>query len=166
MGERYSLNNMPFKDRFKRAQYQKAYWKGYYADPRTRAIHRRGVKAATARRRKMLRAWLDAYKLNAGCRKCGYSTHPAALDFAHRDRSTKVINIADVANRGNWSLSRTKVEVMKCDVLCANCHRIETVEEHHYKAVSSNGRSAALQAEKPGSTPGTATMWLPELNWN
>jgi len=63
------------------------------------------------------------YKLKAerGCARCG-EKNPVVLDFHHRDRSTK-----HFVKSQQWvtvSLETLMVEVEKCDVLCANCHRI------------------------------------------
>lgn len=73
---------------------------------------------------------LDSIKVDRGCTDCGYATHPAALDFDHRDPSTKSFDVAT-----NWSRSweRLLAEIAKCDVRCRNCHaiRTHTVEGAH-----------------------------------
>ena len=54
---------------------------------------------------------------------CGGSFPPVCMDFDHRDGSTKVNSIA------HWSLSDLPglmAEVAKCDLVCANCHRLRT----------------------------------------
>ncbi|MEL0011655.1 MAG: HNH endonuclease, partial [Bacteroidota bacterium] len=55
------------------------------------------------------------------CEMCGES-HPAALDFHHRDPSEKDTNLASVVGMG-WSRDRIIREINKCDVICSNCHR-------------------------------------------
>ena len=54
------------------------------------------------------------------CMDCGYDASPAALEFHHRDASTKEFGL------GNWhgSWQRLLAEAAKCDLLCANCHRL------------------------------------------
>lgn len=56
------------------------------------------------------------------CVECGVRFHPAAMDFHHRDRSQKDLKYTA------WSyvLKHDELlrEVEKCDVICANCHRI------------------------------------------
>lgn len=47
------------------------------------------------------------------------------MDFDHKDKSLKLGNIAHMAVR-NWSLEKIKQEINKCEVVCANCHRIRT----------------------------------------
>lgn len=57
------------------------------------------------------------------CSKCGYSKCDDALDFHHPDPHAK-----DTSFRSwrYWGLEKAKVELDKCILLCANCHR----EEH------------------------------------
>lgn len=71
------------------------------------------------------REWVIAYKLEHGCADCGYSAHHAALDFDHRPGTTKVRDIKSGQQLGWQALMD---EVAKCDVVCANCHRIRTYE--------------------------------------
>lgn len=66
---------------------------------------------------------IDRYKLDKGCIDCGYREHPAALDFDHRDPSLKYANIAQMIT---YSWGAIKRELDKCDLRCANCHRIKT----------------------------------------
>ena len=75
------------------------------------------------------REWLNTIKVDIGCAICGYNKHPAALDFDHRDPSTKSFNISQDPKR---SLQSILDEIAKCDVLCANCHRIQTYDKQHY----------------------------------
>lgn len=76
--------------------------------------------------RKRKKEWLDTQKTQ--CSKCGES-HVACLDFHHRDPSTKemLLSVA-VSHR---SVETLKAEVAKCDILCANCHRILHWNERH-----------------------------------
>jgi hypothetical protein len=63
-------------------------------------------------------------KLERGCMDCGYRAHAEALDFDHRDPDTKGGNIAQMTSSA--SLERIIVEIEKCDVVCANCHRVRS----------------------------------------
>lgn len=71
------------------------------------------------------KAWVVAYKLEHGCADCGYAEHPAALDFDHRPGTVKVREIKSGQHLG-WAALLAEVE--KCEVVCANCHRIRTAE--------------------------------------
>ena len=72
------------------------------------------------------RAELINFKLERGCMDCGYNKHGAALDFDHRPGTEKLFMIMrDGLTRSPQALWD---EVAKCDVVCANCHRIRTAE--------------------------------------
>lgn len=73
---------------------------------------------------KELTAWVRT--LRKACVRCG-EDHPACLDFHHIDPSKKVISIAN-AVRSSWSKERLLTEIAKCEVLCSNCHRKETLK--------------------------------------
>lgn len=66
-----------------------------------------------------VRTFLEDTK-SSGCKVCG-EPHFACLDFHHRDPKEKKFNIG--MQVGTYSLKKLRVEVAKCDVLCANCHR-------------------------------------------
>lgn len=78
-------------------------------------------KAVTERRRKLKLMAIEY--LGGKCEHCGYDKCPDAFDFHHRDPSQKDFGIGS-GNSISWD--RTKVELDKCALLCANCHR----EEH------------------------------------
>lgn len=48
-------------------------------------------------------------------------THPACLDFHHRDPKQKRFCVA--SHQGNCSIDELLTEIAKCDVICSNCHR-------------------------------------------
>lgn len=81
------------------------------------------VRRAYAHRTgQLFRAYLAAEKLAHGCAKCGYNEHPAALDFDH----IRGVKLYDVSKTN--TIEKATIEIAKCQVLCANCHRIETYE--------------------------------------
>lgn len=62
--------------------------------------------------------------LGGKCSHCGWAPSApyefAALDFHHRDPSTKNHDI-----KGNLTLSKSAhAEIQKCDLLCSRCHRL------------------------------------------
>ena len=67
------------------------------------------------------RAWLDSLK-NTPCEDCGGMFPPECMDFDHV-RGKKEFGIATSINGGRKRLAK---EIAKCDVVCANCHRIRT----------------------------------------
>lgn len=75
----------------------------------------------TARRHRVMDE-MDSIKLEAGCCRCGYKEHPAALEFHHTDPSTKTDGVARLYMGRRERLDE---ELAKCEVICANCHNIE-----------------------------------------
>lgn len=74
------------------------------------------------RRRRELRQQVLDYLLTHPCVECGFSD-PRALDFDHL--RNKVDSIAKMVNDCKpWAVIED--EITKCQVLCANHHRIKT----------------------------------------
>lgn len=71
-------------------------------------------------RRAANRRWVDEYKTSRGCIDCGYNAHPVALDLDHVS-GVKRMNVTVMMG---YRLERLQEEVAKCEVRCANCHRI------------------------------------------
>ncbi len=84
------------------------------------------VIAEVVARKKRLREQVKEYKLEKGCTDCGYREHYAALDFDHigDDKFKGVSRMVDAG----YSWKRIKQEIDKCEVVCANCHRIRTTD--------------------------------------
>jgi hypothetical protein len=125
----------------------RAYERKYYALNREkfRAKHRAyaqqhpsKVKATNAKQReryKPVQAAINALKLKMGCCDCGYNTNPVALDFDHV-RGKKTFNVCYLT----YNLKRALAEIEKCELRCANCHRIAT-----------HNRRRAKQTEVPAT---------------
>jgi hypothetical protein len=71
-----------------------------------------------------IRDQLDAIK-SAPCMDCGKAFHPCQMDFDHRPGTVKVTNIGRMVN-DEYSLGDILDEISKCDLVCANCHRLRT----------------------------------------
>lgn len=81
-----------------------------------------------------IRGMVSGYKASSGCKICGIN-NPVVLEFDHRDSENKSFDISQgVSNGYGWE--RLLSEMDKCDVLCANCHRIKTSKDYwnSYKA--------------------------------
>jgi hypothetical protein len=67
-----------------------------------------------------IRSYVNSLK-NRPCHDCGLSFPPVCMDFDHRPTESKGREV---------SVCRTVVqvdaEVAKCDLVCANCHRLRT----------------------------------------
>jgi hypothetical protein len=89
-------------------------------------MDRDGWISLTSRKRQRLkrRSKLDRIQLNQGCQRCGYDSNARALQFHHRSREEKAFSVSSAYINTEVSWDETKDEIKKCDVLCANCHRI------------------------------------------
>lgn len=56
--------------------------------------------------------------------KCGWSGDVSGFDFHHRNPEEKSFNISGL-KLASISWEEAKVELNKCDLLCALCHRLE-----------------------------------------
>jgi len=66
------------------------------------------------------------YLKEHNCIDCG-NDNPILLDFDHRDDVEKINEISNLVK--SWTWLRLMTEIDKCDVRCANCHRIRTAKQ-------------------------------------
>ena len=63
--------------------------------------------------------------LGGKCFRCD-TTHPAALDFHHKDPEEKMFSIGDMLMHSKRiPLDVLEIEIKKCELLCKNCHAIK-----------------------------------------
>jgi hypothetical protein len=62
------------------------------------------------------------------CADCGGSFPPICMDFDHVG-DDKVMNVSKM---GRYSIERILEEIAKCEVVCANCHRLRTANRGQY----------------------------------
>lgn len=100
------------------------------------------TKITLTRQRKIKILAID-YK-GGQCQRCGYNKYVGALDFHHLNPLIKDDNWNNFKNRKFDS--RFKLELDKCELLCANCHREihaeinGTIAEGFSTGVKSQGR--------------------------
>jgi AcrR family transcriptional regulator len=87
-------------------------------------VFRSRARSYVKDQRQKFRARIQAIKLEAGCADCHYNGHPAALDFDHLAGTEKMFTIGSAGSGHAWR--DVLLEIAKCDVVCANCHRIRT----------------------------------------
>jgi predicted HNH restriction endonuclease len=101
----------------------------YYAANKEKCLtrHRQwyedNKESVTTKQREKKRArklWAIEY-LGGQCAACNQVVPPAAFEFHHLDPETKD---RDPSKMLHLSLDRLKLELAKCQLLCANCHRI------------------------------------------
>lgn len=79
------------------------------------------------RRRKTNRQLVDEIKSTTPCFDCKKLYPPECMDFDHlRDKLANISKL--VATDCSWS--RIEVEMEKCELVCANCHRIRTFSRY------------------------------------
>ena len=114
---------MPYKDKNKQKEYSKKYGEKYYLRNKQDIIEKNRIN-----RKKHREKWRE-FKKTLSCEKCGLS-HPATIDFHHPLNSGET-KVSFYVQQNQWK--RAYEEVAKCQVLCANCHRILHYEERFEK---------------------------------
>lgn len=79
----------------------------------------RGCNTAAILKRKLKLKRKLIEERGSGCERCTYDKCLGALHFHHLDRSTKNFSLSRLASK---SEALVRVEVVKCVLLCANCH--------------------------------------------
>ena len=106
---------MPYKDRNKQKEYQQKHHQ------RTKKKKRKQQNQLKDKRQHFV---LEEMQRRGGkCAKCGFSDI-RALDWHHLDPNEKVNSISEMI-RDRVSMDKLQVELDKCELICANCHRIE-----------------------------------------
>lgn len=67
------------------------------------------------------------FKKTLSCVECGNDDF-RVLEFDHLDPACKSFNVSEGLQKG-FAFAKIEAEIDKCQVLCANCHRIKTYEE-------------------------------------
>lgn len=121
---------MAYKSSKTRTDSDRASDRKFYRNNKQRRI------ADASDRRRAISLALFKYKSTLQCIYCGES-HPACLEFHHRDPSNKVGNISEMIPNG-YSLDSIMKEIEKCDVLCSNCHAKKEFEKRQNGDVAPN----------------------------
>src|SRR3989339_326117 len=119
---------MPYRDIFKR----RAAHRRYYQKNVQLYINK------NSRRKKELASFVNSLKQKS-CSDCGHKYPYYAMDFDHRDESQKLTTINRMVSTHRYSKDKILKEIEKCDLVCANCHRIRTYNRIN-NARSANGR--------------------------
>lgn len=112
---------MPRKDPESRREYNREYQLRWYKA--NRDLHMQRVLKVNCRRRNLSKDYVDKLK-HVPCADCGVEFPSYVMDFDHV-RGEKQVNLSRLRNsRLAWA--KLVAEVEKCEVVCANCHRIRT----------------------------------------
>jgi hypothetical protein len=90
----------------------------------------------------IVKAVLSAF---GGCVDCGESD-PVVLDFDHRDETLKEFQISGGGGTWRRGLAGTLLEIEKCDLRCARCHRLRTASRQ-YPEVAAAMRTLAAAVD-------------------
>ena len=88
-------------------------------EKRTYADRAEYMKAAVVKRRKKLKDMAIEYG-GGSCQLCGYQKCKRALSFHHKTPSKKDFGLSSRGLTRSWE--KTKAEIDKCLLVCANCH--------------------------------------------
>ena len=105
----------------------KEYHRKHYLENKDKYLKRAKAHNKIARKRNF--EFIKEYKQTHYCIDCNQNNW-IVLEFAHRSRKTKIDNISNLA-LCPVSLETLKKEIDKCDIRCANCHRIQTYNENN-----------------------------------
>jgi hypothetical protein len=86
--------------------------------------------------RKNIKRQVAEIKVETPCADCGLFFQPVIMDFDHGD-SEKKGNVSHLAISA--STKKLKEEIEKCEVVCANCHRMRTYNRKHGTSFSGKG---------------------------
>lgn len=117
---------MPYKDIEKQKAAQKAHYeanKGKYKDSSRAARIRRFAKLMELK--------------DKPCMDCGIKYPPYVMEYDHISND-KLDSIANLLQKASWQ--RILDEIAKCELVCANCHRIRT-----YKRLQDSGNGCMMK---------------------
>ncbi len=108
------------------------YMKRYFSTESGRAARKRAYDPKYTREfRKRLKAMLHALK-SVPCADCGGTFDPVCMDFDHRPGEQKLFTIG--AAGASRSMEAVRAEIAKCDIVCANCHRVRSYRQRDHRA--------------------------------
>lgn len=94
----------------------------YYEKNRSKVVER--ARQGNKEHKAKLRATIERHKAQP-CADCRVPYPPCVMDFDHV-HGQKLFNIANALS-GRWtSVEELEAEIAKCEVVCANCHRLRT----------------------------------------
>jgi hypothetical protein len=107
-------------------------------------------------RRARLAEWYRDLKAGRPCADCGGTFHYAAMVWDHVPGQGKEVEVSRLLMQGQ-SKRRILEEIARCELVCANCHAVRTVER--LRGVAQPGRAPALGAGGfVGSNPTTPIL--------
>ena len=118
MGSSPTQSTMTYLDK----QKEKEYKKSWYLKNKKSILEKSLINNQIYRKRNQ--EFIREYKKKYSCLDCGLFFHFSAMDFDHITED-KEWGIARMVNNA-YSLETIKKEIAKCELVCANCHRVRT----------------------------------------
>jgi len=91
--------------------------------------YRRSKNQPLLDQRRERRRKLSLLKMDRPCYDCGGVFSPECMDWDHRPGTSKLFQIGHAIQR---KFSLVLEELAKCDLVCANCHRLRTIARKDY----------------------------------
>jgi hypothetical protein len=107
---------------YKNAEDRKAASKRHYE------ANKQSYLSRNKKYRQSIRLYIQAMKEASPCHDCGTSYPYYVMDFDHLDSQNKENDINFLSNTGR--IGAVKREIEKCELVCANCHRIRTHQRY------------------------------------
>jgi hypothetical protein len=108
---------MKEEDKAKKAAYQKKWYEA------NKARHIANVSARKAIVMEEVKDYVRTLKESTPCADCKNLFPFFVMDFDHL--KDKLKDISELVG-GGYGLEKIKAEIAKCEIVCANCHRIRT----------------------------------------
>lgn len=113
----------------------------FYVEAEARAAVRRGKKLKMPcrdcqreyqqQKRAPRQEYVNTVKAESGCMDCGlHPEYSQVLEFDHRPGEKKLFHISDRMTSG--TMEAFIAEIAKCDIVCANYHRVRTVVKDQF----------------------------------
>ena len=103
------------------------YAKQHYKENKARYVER--AKEFNKRQAIENRQKVFDFKKSKKCQDCG-NDDVRVLEFDHKEGLDKFDDVSNMIHRHGWKTILK--EIGKCEIRCANCHRIKTMKQFDY----------------------------------
>lgn len=94
-------------------------------------VHKTRYLERNKKYRKVISEYVNKIKEDAACADCAKNYPYYVMDFDHLENEDKVGIVSYFSKTGR--IGALKKEILKCEVVCANCHRYRTHERQLQK---------------------------------
>lgn len=121
--------------RLKRPLTEDGYFQEHWLSPDTFQAYSKNNFKYDKKKADSNRKYIQEIKTKHGCYCCGFRAYPEALDFDHINPKIKTGAVGQL-----MLCSKEKIdeEISKCQILCANCHRLKTFNPSKFQQALNN----------------------------